>query len=189
MLPDDLNTNGTILVSYASYFGSTGEVAQAIAKTLTMRGYKVTIKPLGAVEDVSLYDGVIIGSAIQYDKWMPEATDFVSANQVKLSKMKVGFFFTCLTLAVKSEKAQLQAKRYANVIHDKLPQVDANDIGRFAGVLDFKKLSFFPRQLAKIMFAYFGVDEGDHRDWKAIDNWANGLKLTNIPQKTTKLAA
>ena len=70
-----------ILIAYASKFGSTGEVAEAIGEVLCQEGNTVETKWVKNVKDLNNYDAVIIGSAIRYDKWMSEAKEFVKANR------------------------------------------------------------------------------------------------------------
>lgn len=169
-----------ILVAYASQFGSTGGVAEAIAEVLRGGGATVEAKQIENVKDLNAYDAVIIGSAIQYDRWMPEAAEFVTVNQDILSKLPVAFFFTCLTLSRQTEKSRRQAMAYADKISTSFSRVKPLDVGRFAGALNYSKMSFFSRSLAKILMTILRVPEGDYRDWHAIRSWAKdiGSKLS-----------
>ena len=167
--------NTHYLVSYESKFGSTKEVAQAIAKTLSKEGKTVTVKGIKKVKNLAAYSHVVIGSAIQYDKWMPEARAFIIKNEKALSKMTVDYFLVCLVLSKKSEKAKQKADGYALKIKHLAPTVKVNNFGKFAGVLDYSKMSFGQRLLAKGIFAIIGVKEGDYRNWKAIDSWAKNI--------------
>ena len=72
-----------ILVTYASRSGSTAGVAEAIASTLSEQGIPVDVYPMNEVQDISAYGAVIAGSAIQVDKWLPEARQFVEQYQAK----------------------------------------------------------------------------------------------------------
>jgi len=116
-------TGQKILVTYASQYGTTGEVAEAIGEVLCENGNTVETKWVKNVKDVTGYDAVIVGSPIQYDKWMPEATDFVRMHQNTLSKLPVAYFFTCLTLAHQSEKAERQAETYADKLYALAPKL------------------------------------------------------------------
>ena len=166
-----------ILIAYASQFGTTGEVAKAIGEVLCQKGNRVDTRWIKNVQDLNNYDAVIIGSAIQYDKWMPQATEFVIENQNILSKLPVAYFFTCLTLSKKTKKTEQKAKAYSDKIYSLVPQVKPVSVGRFAGVLDYSKMSFFTSIILKIMLSILGVSEGDYRDWDAIQSWANRLSL------------
>jgi len=171
------NTDGyRILVAYASEFGTTGEVAEVIGEALCQESNTVETKWIKNVkEDLNNYDAVIIGSAIQYDKWMPEATEFVTANRNILSNLPVAYFFTCLALSKQGEKVERQAMAYSDKLYALVPQVKPVSIGRFAGVLDYSKMSLGFRLIARGIFAILGVQEGDYRDWDAIRSWAKGI--------------
>ncbi len=165
-----------ILIAYASEFGTTREVADVIGKILCQGGgATVEIKWVKNVKDLKNYEAVIIGSAIQYDKWMPDAIKFVMTYQNILSKLPVAFFFTCLTLSKQTEKARHTAMAYSDKLYSLLPQVKPISVGGFAGVLDYGKMSLGFRLIAKGIYAIFGVLEGDYRDWDAIHFWAKNV--------------
>ena len=171
-----------ILVAYASEFGTTSEVAEVIGKVFCDGGATADIKSVDDVKDLEKYDAVIIGSAIQYDKWMSDAIKFVTINQNKLSELPVAFFFTCLTLSKQTEKAERQAMAYSDKLHTLNPKVKPLSVGRFAGVLDYKRMSLGSRLFARFIYAIFGVLEGDYRDWDVIRIWAKDIhsKLENL---------
>jgi menaquinone-dependent protoporphyrinogen oxidase len=154
-----------------------------IGKILCQGGATVETKWVKNVKDLKNYDAIIIGSAIQYDRWMTEATEFVTANQNILSKLPVAYFFTCLVLSKQTEKAEHKAMVYSNKLYSLVPQVKLVSVGRFAGVLDYSKMSFFFRQIFKVISSITGVPEGDYRDWDTIRSWAKGFhyKLSNEP--------
>ena len=47
----------------------------------------------------------------------------------------------------------------------RVPQIKPVDIGLFAGVLDYSKLSFIMGMIMKSNTEKRGIPEGDHRDW------------------------
>jgi len=165
-----------ILVVYASEYGSTGGVANAIANALSSSNTSVDVKPIKEVHSLENYKHVIIGSPIQYDTWMDEAKQFVKRYEKELAFVNVDYFFTCLTLSKKSQKAVKQAQKYADDLVEINSKVTPIHIGQFAGVLDYSKFSFSFRVLAHVMFAVLGVKEGDYRDWSAIKKWSNKIK-------------
>ncbi len=173
-----------ILVTYASQFGTTGEVAEAIGEVLCQTGNTVETKWVKNVKDLNGYDAVIIGSAILYDRWMPEAAEFVKANQRILKQLPVAYFFTCLVLHKLNTKGDLKAKKYSDKLQALVPQVKPVSIGGFVGVLDYSKMSFISRLLMKIILFNKGVKEGDYRDWNAIRAWAKDTqsKLNLAPK-------
>ena len=166
-----------ILIAYASEFGTTGEVAVAIGDVLCQEGNTVETKWIKNVKDINNYDQVIIGSAIHTDNWMSEATEFVTANQHILSKLPVAYFFTCLALSKRNEQAERKAMEYSDKLYAMVPQVKPVSVGRFAGVLDYSKWSFFSRLIAKGICSILRFKEGDYRDWNAIRAWAKDAQL------------
>jgi menaquinone-dependent protoporphyrinogen oxidase len=116
---------------------------------------------------------------------MPEAVDFVKTNQIALGNLPVAYFFTCLTLAKRNAKTEQQALAYSDKLVALSSQVMPVGIGRFAGVLDFSKMSFLTRFMLKTITTVAGVREGDYRDWDAIRSWAQSIhvKLSNEQTK------
>lgn len=167
-----------ILVAYASRFGTTREVAEAIGETVAQAAHiAVETKWVGDVTSLDGYDAAVIGSAIQYDKWLPEATEFVLTHQNKLSQMPVAYFFTCMTLAKRTDKTERQAQKYADVLHNLSNQVTPLDIGRFAGSLTYRKLPMHLRLILRAVVFLARIKEGDYREWQLIRSWAKGLPL------------
>jgi len=164
-----------VLVAYASYCGSTGEVAEAIGQVLCDQGGAVDVRLVESVRDLNSYQAVIIGSAIHSSKWLPEAMKFVETNQKVLSQVPVAYFMTCLTLYKSNDTTRRIARSYLNPVLDAVPQVKPVDMGLFAGVLDYSKLSFVVRLVMKSKMKKKGVPEGDHRNWDTIRAWAKGL--------------
>jgi len=164
-----------VLVAYASDCGSTGEVAEAIGQLLCDNGTTVDIRLVENVKDLSPYLHKFIGSAIHSSKWLPEAMKFVEMKQKALSQMPVAYFLTCLTLYKSNDVTRRRARSYLDPVLDAAPQVKPVDMGLFAGVLDYSKLSFVVRMVMKSKMKKKGVPEGDHRNWDAIRAWAKGL--------------
>jgi menaquinone-dependent protoporphyrinogen oxidase len=90
----------TKLVTYSSFTGSTKGVAEAIAGTLTEMGEKVDTLNMKDVKDLSAYKSVIIGSAIQAGKWLPEAMEYIRQNKSELNSKPFAAFLVRMTLAM-----------------------------------------------------------------------------------------
>ena len=65
-----------------------------------------------------------------------------------------------------------------------VPQVKPVNVGRFAGVLDYSKMSFFFRLIAKGVLAIIGVPGGDYRSWDVIRSWAKGIHFKLADERT-----
>lgn len=110
-----------------------------------------------------------------------QASEFVIQNREVLGRLPVACFLTCLTLARPTEENRMKALGFLDPLHRDAPRVKPVDIGLFAGVLDYDKLSFMVRTVMKIKMKDKGVDEGDYRDWASIRSWARdvGPRLLN----------
>lgn len=155
------NRYARILVTYASKAGSTGEVADFIGQTLCANETTVDVLPISDGVELSRYDAVIVGSAIRMGRWLGEAVKFVETNQAALSQVPTAYFTVCLTMKDDTEENRREVATYLEPV----------DIGMFAGKVDYSKLSFLERLLAKAM----KVQEADRRDWDAIRGWTEGV--------------
>jgi menaquinone-dependent protoporphyrinogen oxidase len=163
------NMKKRVLVTYASKYGSTGGVADAIGKELCSKDLAADVALIKNAGNVSSYQGVIIGSAIYRGMWMPEAVDFVKKNRDILSQVPVAYFLVCMTLARPTdEKKRAEVLSYMDPILKAVPEVKPISIGTFAGALHYDNLSWLNKKILKSK----GSQEGDFRDWNAIRTWA-----------------
>ena len=164
-----------ILVTYASRAGSTADVAEAISKTLMEGGAAVEVLPMQAVKDLSSYRAIIVGSAIRKSKWLPEAVQFVRANQETLRHKSLAMFTVCIALARSNDEQYRSA--VAGWVAPVRALVRPLSEGLFAGMLDFSKLPInWDTLLLRATVAAGIFPRGDHRDWQAIRGWAESLK-------------
>ncbi len=168
-----------VLVTFDSRLGSTAEVAIFIGGVLSECDVIADVRPLSDVDDLTAYDRVIIGSAIRYDRWLPDAVAFTRAYQQALRKKPVALFFTCLTLANPTPDAVRKAAAYADQISNLVPWVQPLSVGRFAGVLKFAGTPWPMRLVLRTLSLATGVKEGDYRDWDAIRDWAQSQLVQN----------
>jgi menaquinone-dependent protoporphyrinogen oxidase len=165
---DEKNIEKRVLVTYASKYGSTGGVADAIGKELCSKGVAADVVLIKNARNVNSYQGVVIGSAIYMGKWMSEAVDFVKNNKDSLRQLPVAYFLVCMTLSQPTEKKQAEVLSYMDPILKAVPEIKPVAIGAFAGALDYNNLSWLNKTILKVK----GSPEGDFRDWNAIRTWA-----------------
>lgn len=172
-----------ILVAYESHLGTTGDIAKTIGTVLCEHGAAVDIRLVSNVNDISAYRAAVIGSAVQRSKWMPDAISFVEQNRKPLSGMPVAYFLACLAMVAATSEddkiaagARRTAASYMNPVLGSVPEVKPVDIGLFAGVLDYGKLSFIEKMVMKSKMKKRGISEGDYRDWEAIRSWTSRLQ-------------
>jgi menaquinone-dependent protoporphyrinogen oxidase len=160
-----------VLVAYASKYGSTGGVADAIGKELCKRGAAVDVCMLKNIGDLNPYRGVVVGSAIYRGKWLPEAVDFVERNRGVLRQVPVAYFLVCITMCEPTEENRRKVLAYLDPVLKAVPQVQPLKIGAFAGALDYSNLSWPIKVIMKLK----GAPEGDFRNWDVLRAWATGL--------------
>ncbi len=164
-----------ILVTYASNTGWTIGVAEAIGETLAENGAAAEVLPMRDVVDLSAYDAVVAGSAINGGEWLPEAMQFIRNYRAELKRKPFAAFLVCMTLSMKN------GGQYRSHVSSWLSPVRALvkpvSEGLFAGGLDINKIPSFGDRLKFRLSVLLGFwKEGDHRDWGAIKKWAVELK-------------
>jgi menaquinone-dependent protoporphyrinogen oxidase len=165
-------TGKRVLVAYATRAGSTVQVAETIAQTLGARGAKVNVKPVASVSDLTGYAAVIIGSAIRIGAWLPEAVEFVKANQATLSKIPTAYFV--VSAFMRDDTPEVRQK--VSVYLDPVRRLhEPKSVGLFAGKMDYGNLSLLDRFVVTNVAK---VPEGDWRDWNKIRAWAEGVSPT-----------
>jgi menaquinone-dependent protoporphyrinogen oxidase len=163
-----------ILVTYASRNGSTAGVAEAIGKSLAESGAQVDVLPMQAVTDLTPYRAVVAGSAIQAAQWLPEAMQFVESHRVELRRKPFAAFLVCMTLAMRKGNYRQQVAAWLDPVCALVQPVSR---GLFAGALDTHKIKSLGDRLKFRLSVLLGVwSEGDHRNWNAIQAWAEGLR-------------
>jgi menaquinone-dependent protoporphyrinogen oxidase len=163
-----------ILVTYASRLGSTLGVAETIAQTLTDLGAQVEIRSMDEVTDLAPYGAVVAGSAIRNKQWLPEAQQFMQTHQTTLQQKRFAAFLVCMTLAMKNgERYRPHVSAWLDPVRALAQPVST---GLFAGGLNISKIPSFADRFKFRLSVLFGVwQEGDHRDWAAIREWATTL--------------
>lgn len=155
----------SILLAYASRFGSTQEVAETIAVTLREAGLEVDLQLMQDVKSLDRYDAVVLGAAIYNAKWNADAHQFVMQHQDALSQLPVAIF--TLGPLSPSDAAKRNSRRQLDSELAKYPRLKPVAVEIFAGKYDPSKpgLGFFDRF----------VPARDVRNWDAIRTWANVL--------------
>jgi len=163
-----------ILVTYATQGGSTAGIAEEIGKILAETGAQVDVRRVNSVSDLSPYQAVILGSAIQSGKWLPEAMRFIENNQNALRKVPTVIFQVCMMLATDNESYRALVPGWLDPICTKLNPLAATS---FCGGIDLAQYPKLTEKLGlRVFLAMVKLKPGDYRDWPAIRAWAADLK-------------
>lgn len=155
-----------VLVAYATWYGSTIEVAQEIAKVLISRGEAVDTMCAKEVTDISEYKTVVLGSPVHIGRCNADMLKFVKRFQVALNQKNTAFFITCLAMKDATEENRKIAWSYLNPIR---ALVKPGEEAFFAGEVNFSKMNFVE---VFVMKNIIKATEGDYRDWGTIREWA-----------------
>ncbi len=82
----------SILVGYATRYGSTQDVAEAVAATLREHGLDVDLAPMSKVRTLAGYRAVVLGAPIYFGRWHKDARRFLSLHQEALTQRPVAIF-------------------------------------------------------------------------------------------------
>jgi len=163
-----------ILVTYASQTGWTVGIAEEIAKTISQERHQVILMPMNEVAELESYQTIIIGSAVQDRKWLPEAMEFITRNRQILLAKRVAIFTVCLTLAMRN--AEKYRSGVVEWIEPVRQLVKPFKEGYFAGGLDLGKIPLKARIQFRISVLFGIWKEGDHRNWPVIQAWAKEIR-------------
>ena len=150
--------------------------ANEVATTLDIGGARVDVRHIADIADITQYDRIVVGGAIQYDRWMAGASNFVHQNRTHLATIPVAFFFTCLALSKPGAESLGTAAGYERKIRSIAPEIQPLSLKGFAGVLDYSRMTPVTRIVARFLLTLRGPDAGDHRQWTHITTWARSLK-------------
>jgi len=162
-----------VLVAYASRTGSTAGVAEVIGKKIQQGGAQVDVRAMETICDLKPYTAVVAGSAIRSSQWLPEAMQFVRDHRMALNQKPFAAFLVCMTLTIGNGKYRQQVRSFLDPVRTLVKPVSE---GYFAGVLDISKVPRLKDRLLFRLSVTLGVwSQGDHRDWDAIQAWAESL--------------
>ena len=187
-----------ILVAYATMAGSTVDVAQAVGEEIAKSGLQVDVLPIGEVEDLQAYDGVVVGGPMIMG-WHRTALRFLKKNRQAFQQIPLAVFVMAISLTQTSETSldgvpvsvddELSKapeneerlnfrERYARLSNYLGPILKAIrpskpvSIGVFGGRLEYGRLKWWAVLFVMLIIQ---APAGDKRNWEAIRAWAAGL--------------
>jgi len=145
----------SVLVAYASKKGSTAEVATFVAKRLREQGLEVDLRPAPEVDDLAVYDAVVLGGSLYFGRWHGDAIRLLRRHK---GDRPLAIFALGPKTASGHDLAESRAQ-----LDRALKEVDPTTVAVFGGVID----------PAKLRFPLSRLPASDARDWDAIAAWAD----------------
>ena len=157
---------GKVLVAYATHYGSTREVAEAVAARLRERGLEGEVKPAKEADPADGYTAVVLGIALYFFRIHRDARKFLSRHRKALVGLPVAVF----AMGPVEDKPEqfTDARARLDKALAKRDWLHPVSVTLFGGKLDPQGLHF-PHSNPAMKQA----PVSDLRDWAAIDAWAD----------------
>ncbi len=162
--------NEKILVTYASKYGATREIAERIGEVLRRAGLPAEVFAVDEIRSLAPYRAVVLGSAVYIGKWQKEAARFLLSHQDALAERPVWLFSSGPT-GEGDAVALLEGWRVPEELEAAVERIHPRDAAVFHGYLNPGKMNF----IEKTVIHRMKKPTGDFRDWEAIVSWAAGI--------------
>lgn len=164
--------SASVLVTYATRYGSTQEVAEKVAATLRERGLEVDVQPVQNVHTLGGYRAVVLGAPFYLSHWHRDARHFLAKQRVALTARPIAIF--ALGPLHLDEQEFQKVREQLDQELTAFPWLTVEAIAIFGGKID----------PAKLHFPFNHMPAGDVRNWTTIRAWANELAAKLQPALT-----
>lgn len=163
-----MRTMSGVLVAYGTRYGSTREVAEAVAATLAEQGVAADVKPAREVRSLEAYDGVVLGTPLYMGALHKDVRALLEKNRKALASLPLAVF------ALGPIKADDGLDGSREQLFTALAKAPAPvSTGVFVGAYDPARLGFKDKMIAALPASpLHGEPAHDDRDWQAIRGWA-----------------
>ena len=158
-----------VLVAYVSRYGSTQEVAEAVAQVLREAGCEAEASPINAVGDVADYDAFVVGAPLYMFHWHRKARRFIARHRRVLRERPTAVF-AMGPLNDEPEEWQSAEEQFQKALL-KYEWFSPVATTVFGGAFDPVKLTF-PHTIIRPLTR---MPASDIRDWNTIRGWAADL--------------
>lgn len=172
--------NNVILVTYATRYGSTREVAERIATRLREKDLQVDLKSVEHVTSLEGYRAVVLGAPFYVFSLLKDATRFLERFREDLEHLPVALF----TLGpIEPTEDLTGARAQIDRALEKIPWFKPVVAEIFVGKYDPKALHLADKLLAAMPASpLHGKPAYDGRDWLAITEWADALPAVLVAE-------
>lgn len=164
----------SILVTYATRYGSTQEVAETIAAELNKLGLPTEIQPMSKVRTLDGYRAVILGAPIYIGRLHKDGRSFLARHREALGAKAVALFALGPTNNAEEDWQNVR-QQFAQILAQ-VAWLTPIATELFGGKFDPAALRF-PDSLLTLFPAspIRNMPASDIRDWEAIRAWAGTL--------------
>ncbi len=166
-----------VLLAYASTYGSTQEVAEAVAATLRGQGVAVDLQPARSVRSLAGYSAVILGAPLYIMHLHKDALGFLGRYRRELGNGLPVALFAGGPFGKGDEDEWRAVRTMLDAELAKFPWLAPVAVEVIGGKYDPARLRF-PWNLIPAMRQ---LPANDLRDWDAIRAWASSLAVKFQP--------
>lgn len=167
----------SILITYATRYGSTKEVAEKIAQIFNLDGFEVEVLPCKKVDTIEQYHFILIGAPYYIGGMLKDAKNFLLKHQDTLSKKPVAFL--ALGPIGETEKELSETQNQLDKELKQFPWFSPISTVMFGGKYNPKKLRFLDKFLTLPPASpLHNLPANDARNWDDIKIWAEKLTST-----------
>ncbi len=159
----------SVLVGYATRYGSTREVADAVATTLRESGLAAELQPVREVRTLEGYSALVLGAPLYMFRWHKDARRFLSRHRKAITERQVAVFALGPVHEPHDENEWQDSRAQLDKELAKYPWLAPVALEVFGGKYDPENLRWPINLLAG------NEPTTDIRDWEAIRAWANEL--------------
>lgn len=164
------------LVAYASKYGSTQQVAEAVAAALREGGLAVDVQPMRKVQSLAGYAVVVLGAPFYLGAWHKDAQEFLARHREALTEAAVRVAIFALGPLGADEQEWQAARAALDAELAKYSWLAPEAAEVFGGKFDPGKLRFPDTMIVALPASpLHGLPACDLRDWAAIRAWAARL--------------
>jgi menaquinone-dependent protoporphyrinogen oxidase len=143
-----MTMSSLVLVTYATRYGATQEVTEAVAATPREQGLEVDIQPMRAVRTLPGYSAVVLGAPLFMFRWHKDALRFLSRHREALMQRPVAVFALGPVHEPHDEVEWQDSGAQLDKALAKFPWLRPVALKMFGGKFDPAKLHFPIKQLA-----------------------------------------
>jgi menaquinone-dependent protoporphyrinogen oxidase len=162
-----------VLVAYGTRYGSTREVAEAVAATLGEQGAHIEVRQAREVRSLDGYDAVVLGTPLYMGALHKDVRALLEKHRTALEETPFAVFALG---PIKADDGLDGSREQLLAALAKLPVPTPAATAVFVGAYDPARLGFKDRMIAALPASpLHGETAHDERDWETIRGWSGDL--------------